>query len=118
MALTDLGITEVAQKCNKIKSLFLSRCAKLTNECIKEIGNNLKSLVTLDLYDCKNITSKGIYETSRKILTIVFEYISQCPLEYLNLRSCVRISSEHFDLISKQLKYLNLRGVSSITGNE
>ena len=68
-----------------------------------EIGQNLKDLAKLDLYDCKNISNKGM------------EAIASCPLEYLNLRSCDLISDDGLQYLSKQLKYLNMRNLQ-ITG--
>lgn len=132
----DANFTEIFTMCSKLQSLTLANCKLMDLDAMNAIAENLKNLEELNLESCERITDQGMIEITMNCINLKKAVISFCrkltnisvrallempKMEYIEARYC-HISDSLFDistdldpLISKSLKYLDLKACSAIT---
>ncbi|XP_070554419.1 uncharacterized protein [Ptychodera flava] len=119
--ITDVGISLGIRFC-ELKHLDLSMCPKITDEGLKAIAQNNRSLEEVRVSQCQKITDTGVTMVARNLIRLVLLDLSSCDnvtdqslvslskycrcLRHLDVSMCGQITRDGVDKLANKIKDL------------
>lgn len=91
--LTDPSLIEICKHLNELKILKLRRCRAITDSSLKEIAR-LKQLRILDISECGEITSDGLFDgilkqENKVLVELYVSALNICELAIIRIAECM-----------------------------
>jgi len=92
IAITDIGLTNIAHSCHMLDNLRINGCSEISDIGLRAIAKHCKNLINLELNGSyKHITSDGVKAIA-----------DSCPIEKVSLNGCYNVTPDALDHLAKK----------------